>query len=324
LTCYQASVARLTICAALVLCQSGYSAPAQALPVQKPHAAAPTKTLKFPTKAPLAQLYCYYPASSLHPDHPVETRILAQGNVTIPTDIHISLKLLYAGLEQLALLKQINANQVTKLDSAGLEFDDSHMEQLKDFTSIWRINLDSTSITDKTIPILAKFKGLRDLRLSKVDITGGNFELLSGLPIHIINLNGSNLKEGNLGRIKNLPETLDNLNVSRTDIGPRDIALISKCKKLTSLNIGGCNKITDQCMKSLLGLKMLDDLYVEDTQVTEKSLAIFAQMPNLHKVIVRNKTFWKLGQGKSPRADLVIEDSVSQSRTPVDVFGPLH
>jgi len=313
----RSTVAGLTASAALLLWQYGHSA----------GAAVQTKTLKFPTNVAVAQLYYSRPptaAPASAGSAPKETRLLARGTVEIPTDVHIELKLTFAGLERLAELKQINAYQVRKLDAAGLEFEDSHMEQLKDFTSIWRINLDSTSITDKSIAILAHYKTLSDLRLSKVDITGNNFELFSGLPLSVVNLNGSNLKEGNLSRIKSLPDTLSNLNVSRTGVGPRDTAFLAKCKKLTSLNIGGNKKITDACMKDLAGLKMLDNLYVDDTEVTEKSLPIFAQMPKLRKLIVRNKTFWKVAPGKSPRATLVIEDSVVQSRTPVDVFGPLH
>jgi len=291
------------------------------------NAAVPTKTLKFPKDIVVAQLYCYKPPTAAEaragvPYH--ESRLLAKGTVVLPTDLHIGLKLTFNGLDHLNELKQINAFQVNKLDAADLEFEDSHMEQLKDFTSIWRVNLDSTSITDKSVAILGRFKSMNDMRLSKVDISGDNFELLTGLPLGVININGSNLKEGNLSRIKSLPDTLTNLNVSRTGVGPRDTAFLGKCKKLTSLNIGGNKKITDACMKDLVGLKMLDNLYVDDTQVTEKSLPLFAQMPRLRKLIVRNRTFWKVAPGKSPRAGLTIEDSVIQSRTPVDVFAPLH
>jgi hypothetical protein len=69
---------------------------------------------------------------------------------------------------------------------------------------------------------------------------------------------------------------------------------------------------------------MLEYLNIADTAMTEKSLPALAKMPKLKHLVVRNSTFWKLGKGKSPNSSLKISDAVAVSRTPVDVFTPLH
>ncbi|MBS1999099.1 MAG: hypothetical protein JSS86_22390 [Cyanobacteria bacterium SZAS LIN-2] len=283
----------------------------------------PYQTLTFPADFKVATLSYYEPAPGT-PYGRVEKRVQARGTVRVPAKSPLGIKLTFEGLEHLDALQKIPPRQFGMFDCAGLEFNDSHATRLKPFIYLWRVNFDDTSITDKTVDILANCRSMNDMRLSKVDITGDNFDRLSGLPLSVVNLYGSTVKEGNLAKIKSLPDTLDNLNLCRTDIGPRDIAFIGKCTKLTALNIGGCKKITDACMKDLTNLQALDTLYIDDTMVTEQSLPIFAKLPNLHKLIVRNRTFWKLGSGKSPRASLVIEDSTTQSRAPLDIFRPLH
>jgi hypothetical protein len=63
---------------------------------------------------------------------------------------------------------------------------------------------------------------------------------------------------------------------------------------------------------------------IADTAVTDASLPVLAKMPSLKRLVVRPRTFWKKGSGKSPRSDLTIVDATDDSRTPIDVFGPLH
>jgi hypothetical protein len=251
-------------------------------------------------------------------------RVTARGKIKIPTTATINIVLAYDGLEQLPTLAQLNPAQVIQFNAASLDLDDGQFALIKRFTSIFRINLDSTMVTDKSLATLGCFKSLSDLRISKVDIAGDGFEALNGLPLHTLNLAGSNLKEGNLQKIKTLPQFLVSLNCSNTKVGDSDMPFIAKCQKLTGLDLSGDKKLTDACVKDITKLKLLDTLHILDTSITEKSLPALANMPHLTKLVVRSSTFWKTGSGKSPRDSLKIVDAVTASRTPVDVFYPLH
>jgi len=309
--------------AALILLWAG--SPAGAASPAKQTRAVQYQTLNFPDNVAVAHLDVWTPSiDAKGAPSTVKTKVTAQGRIKVPTNAHIVMKLTYDGLDHLDTLAQFNPGQVTELNASRLDLTDAHMTYFKKFTSITRLNLDSTLITDKSLPILAAYKGLSDVRLSITDVTGAGFESLADLPIWLLNMEGTDLREGCLAKLKRLPETLVNINCSKTHIGPEDIAFLSKCQKLTGMGLDGNNKITDACVKDIVKLKLLDSLSIADTLITEKSLPALAKMPNLKQLVVRNKTFWKLGSGKSPRPTLQIRDSVAVSRTPVDVFGPLH
>jgi hypothetical protein len=283
------------------------------------------QTLTFPDTAPVARFDLNVPTvDAKGAPAVVRRKITARGKIQLPIDCNVTILLLYDGVEHLQTLSQLNPAQVIQINAASLDLDDAQFAFFKRFPAIVRINLDSTMVTDKSMPVIGTFKSLSDLRLSKIDVTGSGFDALNGLGLKILELNGSNLKEGNLQKIKSLPGTLYSLNCSRTHIGNADMAFIGKCQKLTSLNLDGDKKITDACIEDIAKLKLLDYLNIADTGMTEKSLPILAKMPNLKHLVVRNSTFWKEGSGKSPLSTLKISDSVAVSRTPVDVFTPLH
>lgn len=257
---------------------------------------------------------------------PVRTcnKVLARGKVLIPADAQIGIDLKFDGLEHLQSLAQLQPLAVTQLACSGLDLDDKGLAFFTRFPALFRFNLDSTEITDKSVPVLASFKGLRDARLCKIDITGDNFDCLNGRPIHDLNLEGTNLKAGNLAKIKSLPGTIANLNVSKTRIDSRDMAFIGTMHELYSLDLSYIKAVNDTNIKEIFKLKNLQYLNLLDTSVTETSLPSLLKLPKLQKLVVRHSKFWKIGHGKSPRAGLVIQDGAEASRTPADLFDPLH
>jgi len=288
-------------------------------------AAAQYILMQFPPRFEVAHLDYWIPSkdSAGKPTFKQEKSI-ARGTIRVPTNVQIFLQLQYDGPEHLNTLFELNPPMITQLKAAGLDLDDAQFAYFKRFPNIFRINLDSTLITDKSVPVLASFKQMSDMRISKTELTGQGFEAFSGMPLRILSIEGSNVQEGNLQKIKTLPDTLESLNADRTKLGPSDIAFLSKCRKLQSLDLGGDKNITDACAKDIAKMKMLDVLNISDTLVTEKSLPTLAKMPNLKRLVVRSSSFWILGHGKSPRPSLIIEDAAAASRTPSDVFYPLH
>jgi hypothetical protein len=307
------------------LCISlGLPLAAAAGPAPKPPTAK-VRTLTFPDREVVAHLDLVIPRVDAkgHPSA-ITRRVIALGKIEVPDNAIINIKLMYDGLEHLQTLAQLNPGQVGQLNAASLDLDDAQFAFFKRFPGIYRINLDSTMITDKSMSTFATFKGLFDLRISKVALTGAGFEALNGMPLLTLNLDGSDVREGALAKIKSLPERLTGLNCAKTRIGPADMPFIAKCQKLTSLDFNGDKQITDACVKDIIKLKMLDNLNLTDTSITEKSLPALATMPHLKQLVVRSSKFWTLGHGKSPRSTLTISDAVTVSRTPIDVFTPLH
>ncbi len=280
-------------------------------------------TVTFPSDKSLAQLMVYDFDEVNHQSISRRTRIVAQGNVRIPANSSIVMILNFDGLEHLKSLEQLG-DQVEEFSASKLEVEDKHMPHLKKFPRIRRLNLNDALITDKSLPIIGSLKELIDLRLSNTDVTGTGFGALTGLPLRIVNLSGISLKPGTLSKIKSLPEKLIELNVSKTGCTAIAMPFIGQCIKLTNLDISGNKQIGDGSIKDLSKLTKLKTLQLQDTSITEKSLPQLAKLPLLKKLIVRSRSFWFKGFGKSPKATLAIYDASASKNLSPDLFDPFH
>ncbi len=280
-------------------------------------------TVSFPRDKALAELIVYDFDEENHQTISRRSRLMAQGQVKIPANSSIVMILTFDGLEHLSSLEQLS-EQVAELSASKLELEDKHMPHLKKFPKIRRLNLNDALITDKSLPIIGNLKEINDLRLSSTDVTGTGFGALTGLPLKVVNLSGISLKPGTLSNIKSLPERLTDLNVSKTGCTAIDMAFIGQCAKLTNLDISGNKQIGDGSTKYLIKLTKLKTLQLQDTSITEKSLPQLAKLPFLKKLVVRNRSFWIKGFGKSPKSTLAIYDVSTSGNSSADMFEPLH
>jgi len=280
-------------------------------------------TVTFPNDKSLAQLMVYNFDEVNHQSTSRRTRLVAQGVVKIPVNSSIVVILNFDGLEHLSSLEPLG-ELVEEFSASKLEVEDKHIPHLKKFPKIRRLNLNDALITDKSLPIIGSLKELIDLRLSTTDVTGTGFGALTGLPLRIVNLSGISLKPGTLSKIKSLPEKIIDLNVSKTGCTAIEMPFIGQCIKLTNLDISGNKQIGDSSIKDLSKLTKLKTLQLQDTSVTEKSLPQLAKLPLLKKLVVRSKSFWIKGFGKSPKATLTIYDASASKNVSPDLFDPSH
>lgn len=305
-------------------CHSAWAAPS---PSKMAGAAAPgaTQTLTFPNEASFGDLTIRVPSKDGKlGDVTKSTRIKAQGKITIPKNCQLVLTLSYFGAEHLEYIDQFDAAQMGDISAAKLELTDEQMVHLKKFKNLFRLNLDSTLVTDKSMPIIGTFRKLNELRLSTTDITGSGFDLLDGMPLLTLNLDGMNLKPGNLAKIKSLPKYAAAINCSRTHLTAADLAFIGKCENLVSLVINGNTQLDDETAKCLAKLKKLDNINLADTAMTEKSLPILLKLPNLHRITVRRSTYFKHNSHPILPPTVHIIDISQQNKLPLEVFEPLH
>lgn len=305
-------------------CRSAWAAPS---PSKMAGTAAPgaTQTLTFPTEESFGDLIIRVPSKDGKPgDTTNSTRIKAQGKVTIPKNCQLLLTLSYFGAEHLEYIDQFDAALLRDINAAKLELTDEQLVHLKKFKNLFRLNLHNTLVSDKSMPIIGSFRQLNELRLSATDITGSGFNLLDGIPLITLNLDGMNLKPGNLAKIKSLPKYATALNCSKTHLTAPDLAYIGKCENLVDLIINGNMQIDDDSAKCLANLKKLNNINLADTAITDKSLPILLKLPNLHKITVRRSTFFKHNRHPNVPPSLHIFDVSEQNKIPLEVFEPLH
>ncbi len=255
----------------------------------------------------------------------IKARVLASGKVKVPKNQPLEVILSTEALEHMDSIEQLAAFPVTSFVAARLDFTDDHMRHLKNFKWLAHLNLDETLVTDKSLALIATFKELMALRISVTDVTGSNFEALTKLPILLhLNIHGTNLKPGCLAKLKGAFGHFIDLDLSATSLRREDAAALTSATELKSLDLAGNKGFDDSCVVYLAGMKHLKSLKINDTSVTEQSLAKLSKLPKLKSLIVRNRTFWRSGVPSETSGQLKVIDCSVKNNASLEVFEPLH
>lgn len=295
--------------------------PAGALPPQK---SADYYLVEFPPRGEIATITCY-PGSSSTGTTGAELRLKARGLVRVPRAGTIKIELLYDGPENMSTLEQLDANQVLRFSAAKLEFEDKHLAHLKKFKNLIQLNLDTTVISDKSLPVIGSFLHLQSLRANGTDITGDGFGSLCNChALHDLNFDGINFKPGSIAKLKCLAPSLADLKLSHLNLPPSDVQAIAALTAVHHLDLEGIKQFDNQCVKMLLPLKHLTVLNIADTAANYKCLPDLNKFPELKRVLVRNNTFWPGGKPGTVKSGLSIIDCSKGARVPLEMFSPLH
>lgn len=290
-----------------------------------PSAVAASYEVNFPADKSLGRLII---DTSVHEKGKVALKpvyVQARGRVMIPSDSLIHIVLTYEGLEHFAAFKQLHPQQIVELQTNKQEFEDSHLAQCASWTNLQKLLLNDSLITDKSMPIIARFTRLKELKIGKTDIHGSNFELLKNLTcLQNLNIQGTALVPGALAKLLPVFPSLIWLDLAKTSLADDDLAVVVKAANITSLSLIGNPRVTNRGMKTLASLKNLQQLYLTDTSVTDTALADLRRMPGLRQLTVRAAKFWQ--GGKSPIGALKFEiiDATRTYQVPTELFSPLH
>jgi eukaryotic-like serine/threonine-protein kinase len=156
------------------------------------------------------------------------------------------------GIVHLVILRNL-----TYLDLAKTGVDNRCASTLKQLTRLSGINLAGTAVDDQTIATLAPLK-LNELNLSKTKISGRSTKTLGAM------------------------KSLTRLVLSGTSLRDDDLKNLTTLQNLDTLDLGGCDLITDQGMRYLSAIRSLRTLSLSGTRVTAAGLARLSKLPNLH------------------------------------------
>ncbi len=280
----------------------------------------------FPTRSPIADLVCR--VRFIDRDGKQKERrdhLLAKGAVHLPANSDVEVLLRFDALEAMQYLDQLSRAHVIVLQAASLDLEDSHLIHLKNYQSLHYLNLDTTLITDKSLPVIAGLKSIFDLRLSGTNIKGTGFDNLNRLPnLRMLNISSLTLDKGTLSKLKPLVSHLSDLTLARTELNKEELASLGPMPAIEHLDIAFNHKLDDSCASQLAHLTKLKQLAINDTGITDKSLPILVKLPNLTQVTVRGRDFWRTSLAKKEIGHIKFVDVAAKSSVPVDVWEPLH
>jgi len=280
--------------------------------------------VKFPSDKLLADLTLAEPGSWGHRNKP-KMVVKARGNVRIPRSAQIKLDLLFDGPTNMNYFDQLGPEQVVRFSAAKLDFNDSQMAHLKRFPGMMVINLDSTIITDKSLPLMGTWQKLIICRLTNTDITGSGFSHLAHCRgLRSLSIEGITLKAGTLVQLAPLSPKLISLNVAHVGLTQPDVPAIARLVNLTNLDVDGNTHFDNKCLKMLLPLKHLKVINLADTAVNDQCLEDLSKFPELEAVTVRNRTFWRDGKPLPVKNKIKMYDCEEGHRMPMEMFSPLH
>ena len=254
-----------------------------------------------------------------------EDRVLARGNFYLPKAAPLTIYFKPPAQNCMDSVEKLKVCHVKQIDMHNMDFDDNHVMHLKDFKELTYLNLYGTLVSDKILPLVGKFSQLNLLKLSRSEVTGTTFAELCHLKkLKSLFCANTALKKGTVAALKPLCPQLYRLDIARTTLSKEDVAVVQYLTNAEVLDISHNTAIDDSCTKYLTGLKKLKTLYIEDTQITDKSLPTLLKLPALDRIFVRTAEFWR-STGKPINTGRVrVLDISDHSDAPLETFSPLH
>ena len=113
---------------------------------------------------------------------------------------------------------------------------DKHLKLISRFKDLENIGLTDTKITDAGVPFLASSKKLNTIYLNGTKITGSTLSAISRLSLHTLWLDNNAIDDEGLRGICSLMSIV-NLSLYSTNISDRSINCLSNLKNLESLDV---------------------------------------------------------------------------------------
>jgi Leucine-rich repeat (LRR) protein len=192
------------------------------------------------------------------------------------------------GLTSLTNLKAVRIHQtrssgvslaafpLTHLDmNYVVTFNDTGMASLKGKTSLERLYVRGTSITDEGIQVLADLTNLVELDLSDVSMTDKGLASLAGLTkLRRLNLQSADVTDAGLDVLKNMP-ALEELSLYRTKVTNAGLAKLSGLKNLRTVDLR-YSRVTSSGVRDLAAKLPDTDLLILESSHREPKRTIAA------------------------------------------------
>jgi Leucine-rich repeat (LRR) protein len=164
---------------------------------------------------------------------------------------------------------------------------DSDLSVLANWTSLRKLDLSGTKISDVGLEHLSSLKELETLYLSFTTIKGSGLKSVTGLPhLRVLDLSKTSLTDSALEHLKEM-QTLEILSLIDVPITDNGLEHIAGLTRLRHLNLTG-TQVTDAGLPHLYGLAELENLNLSDAPVTQAGCAKLQQKLPRVKISTRS------------------------------------
>lgn len=226
---------------------------------------------RFPRSESLGTIWAY----------PSRTKYEAKGDVQIPrTAMSIAPSDHLIANPYLLSDEQCSAFGALEFDGRAADITDEQFKAFTRFRSLGSLNLNTTSITVASMPVLNSFDQLTKLSVEGSDLIGADLKKFMGLP-KLLSLDVSHLT-GVDELLPSLPACrLQNLYLRGDGLTDFDLTTIARCRHLQVLHIGRNTNLTGEGMAKLAALKNLEELEMEYIPLDSSKLAALHKLKHL-------------------------------------------
>jgi len=295
---------------------SGGAVPSARLPHQKSeYAAANQKALQFFSVAEHKKVTDRLIAENLPFDVGItqldlnKTSITDNGLVAVGKQRMLtSLSLVNTKIDDLGLRYLSDLDLLKSLDLRGTVIDDQGLKFIPCFSKLRNLNLCSTIITDDGLTHLRQLNQLTDLTLSLTAISGKGLQHITHLPLQMLRLDGTRIKDSEFGTIGEFTSLRD-LRIGNSKLTGKGFGALNKLTALTQLHMGDCyfadenvhlisqfplleelcagkTHITDAGLVHLPGLAKLWNLEIFENDITDVGMKYILQLPELRRLMI--------------------------------------
>ncbi len=237
----------------------------------------------------------------------------AQGPVTVPKDVEVTLATGWGNGASLALLPKLKPNDIQtlnlegsvvtpdslkyvfalkglrKLSLAGTNIDDKDMVALQiALPQLRELDVSYTQISDRCILSIRKMTSLTTLILMKDKITDDGVKRLDGAFLKYLDLSETAISDDALITLAKMQQ-LSTLNLAKTKITDRGLASLQNAHALKSIDFSG-TAISDAGLRDLGKMSAIEELNLSQTKVTDQGLIHLGKPNNLRKLWLRDLT----------------------------------
>jgi serine/threonine protein kinase len=159
---------------------------------------------------------------------------------------------------------------------------DDLIENISHIKSITELNMSGNDISNASVPAIAKLTNLTDLGAGETDITGDALAS-TAIPMQLVHINFENNKSGSaLVQAMRNSRKARHLCLAGSDLDGADIEALSTMPELAKLEIGHNKSIGDEDLKPLTKLKRLHTLELQGCpKLTARIIPSLAKMDHL-------------------------------------------
>jgi hypothetical protein len=250
--------------------------------------------------------------------------IEARGDVHVPSNSQLRLKLSYAAVENPSVLLSVAPEQICGLDARSLDnLTDDALKYFAHFTNTVLVSLDETDVSSKGLQYLTVMKNLEELSMNRTLLDGTGLSILKSFPqMRTLCLTNNKFQKASLAKLSTL-KNLRELDCQSDGLIDAGLDGLSGFDSLQKINLCHNLDLTDKCLPNFRKVPSLKRLEVADTKITAKGIAQLKIMKLQHVMLDINRQSAKDMDALREAMPDCKFTAESGSRMPTEIFEPL-